>query len=130
LFWQLINSFLDSLFQIFYFLFKDSPSTGGVELKSKVAFDEIVKRTGADPKLLTKINAIIVIEVTKDGKIEQTWSMFVNFWKHNDDKIDWILLLPHSLLPPQSCLKYSVMQMKTKQKLNFRPYATSQKYFF
>jgi hypothetical protein len=43
-------------------------------LKAKTAFDEINKRAKGQPNLVKKIGAIILFDITKDGKVQQSWS--------------------------------------------------------
>jgi hypothetical protein len=45
-----------------------------VELKARGTFDEINKRAKSQPELVKKVGAIIVFDITKDGKVQQSWS--------------------------------------------------------
>jgi len=52
-----------------------SKTSSGVELKAKTAFDEINKRAKSQPELIKKVGAVIVFDVTKDGKAQQSWTI-------------------------------------------------------
>ncbi len=39
-----------------------------------VAFDEINKRAKSQPALVKKVGAVVVFDITKDGKLQQSWS--------------------------------------------------------
>jgi len=43
-------------------------------LQAATAFDEINKRAQAQPTLVKKVGAVIVFDITKDGKIAKSWS--------------------------------------------------------
>ena len=45
-----------------------------MELKAKQAFDEINKRAKSQPELVKKVAAVILFDITKDGKFQQSWS--------------------------------------------------------
>ncbi len=45
-----------------------------MELKARETFDEINKRVKSQPELVKKVGAIIVFDITKDGKVQQSWS--------------------------------------------------------
>ncbi len=45
-----------------------------MELKASGTFDEINKRAKSQPELVKKVGAIIVFDITKDGKVQQSWS--------------------------------------------------------
>lgn len=45
-----------------------------MELQAKLAFDEINKRAKSQPDLVKKVGAVIVFDITKGGKLEQSWS--------------------------------------------------------
>ncbi|CAF1506962.1 unnamed protein product [Adineta steineri] len=49
--------------------------SSGVDLKARTAFDEINKRAKSQPDLVKKIGAIIVFDITKDGKVQQSWTI-------------------------------------------------------
>lgn len=43
-------------------------------LKAETAFDEITKRAKSQPDLVKKIGAVIVFDITKNGKNAESWS--------------------------------------------------------
>jgi hypothetical protein len=43
-------------------------------LQATVAFDEINKRAQSQPTLVKKVGAVVVFDITKDGKFQQSWS--------------------------------------------------------
>ncbi|CAF3786637.1 unnamed protein product [Adineta steineri] len=45
------------------------------QLQATVAFAEINKRAESQPGLIKKVNAVIVFDVTKDGKIQKSWTI-------------------------------------------------------
>ncbi len=51
---------------------KSTTSSSG--LKAVATFDEINKRAKSQPELVKKVGAIIVFDITKDGKVQQSWS--------------------------------------------------------
>ena len=51
-------------------------SSSGSDLKASTAFDEIKKRAVSQPELIKQVGAIIVFDITKDGKVQQTWSEY------------------------------------------------------
>lgn len=50
------------------------------ELKAKTAFDEINKRAKSQPNLIKRIGAIVLFDITKDGKFQQSWSEFIAYY--------------------------------------------------
>ncbi|UJR13565.1 hypothetical protein I4U23_000578 [Adineta vaga] len=45
------------------------------ELQAPAAFAEINKRAESQPALVKKVGAIIVFDITKDGKVQQSWTI-------------------------------------------------------
>jgi hypothetical protein len=43
-------------------------------LQAVAAFDEIDKRAKSQPTLVKKVGAVVVFDITKDGKFQQSWS--------------------------------------------------------
>ena len=43
-------------------------------MQARTAFDEINKRAKSQPELVKKVGAVILFDITKDGKAEQSWS--------------------------------------------------------
>ncbi|CAF0908013.1 unnamed protein product [Adineta ricciae] len=54
---------------------KTTPTSSRVNLKTKAAFVEINKRAQSQPELVKKIGAIIVFDITKDGNVQQSWTI-------------------------------------------------------
>ncbi|CAF0839506.1 unnamed protein product [Rotaria sordida] len=54
---------------------EDQNSPSSVELKAKTAFDEINKRAKNQPAIVKKIGAIVLFDITKDGKFQQSWTI-------------------------------------------------------
>ncbi|CAF3317359.1 unnamed protein product [Rotaria socialis] len=52
-----------------------SSTSSGEGLKAQVAFDEINKRAKSQPDLVKKVGAVIVFDITKDGKVQQSWTI-------------------------------------------------------
>ncbi|CAF1012491.1 unnamed protein product [Rotaria sordida] len=50
-------------------------SSSGVELKARTAFNEINKRAKGQPDLVKKVGAVIVFDITKDGNVQQSWTI-------------------------------------------------------
>ena len=48
--------------------------SSGADLKASTAFDEIKTRAASQPELIKQVGAIIVFDITKDGKVQQSWS--------------------------------------------------------
>jgi len=46
-----------------------------MDLKAKTAFDEINKRAKSQPDLVKKVGAVILFDITKDGKAQQSWTI-------------------------------------------------------
>ncbi len=58
-------------FFIYLFYMQDQNKS---ELQATVAFDEINKRAQSQPTLVKKVGAVVVFDITKDGKFQQSWS--------------------------------------------------------
>jgi hypothetical protein len=43
-------------------------------LKARLAFDEISERVAQQPDLVRKLNAVIVFDISKDNRVQQSWS--------------------------------------------------------
>jgi len=54
---------------------KSNTTSSGMELKAKTAFDEINKRAKDQPGLVKKVGAVVLFDVTKDGKVQQSWTI-------------------------------------------------------
>ncbi|CAF5185271.1 unnamed protein product, partial [Rotaria magnacalcarata] len=52
---------------------KEDQTKISLELKAKMAFDELNKRASAQPTLVKKIGAIIQFDITKNGKFQHSW---------------------------------------------------------
>ncbi|CAF1645646.1 unnamed protein product [Rotaria magnacalcarata] len=54
---------------------KEDQTKISLELKAKMAFDELNKRASAQPTLVKKIGAIIQFDITKNGKFQHSWTI-------------------------------------------------------
>jgi 3-hydroxyacyl-CoA dehydrogenase/3a,7a,12a-trihydroxy-5b-cholest-24-enoyl-CoA hydratase len=52
-----------------------STTSSGTSLKAGATFDEINKRAKSQPELVKKVGAIIVFDITKDGKVQKSWTI-------------------------------------------------------
>ena len=50
-----------------------------MDLKAKVAFDAINERVKNEASLVKKVGSIVVFDITKNGQIQQSWSMKSKF---------------------------------------------------
>ncbi len=53
---------------------KTTTTSSSSGLKAEEIFDEIIKRAKNQPELVKKVLSVIVFDVTKDGKVQQSWS--------------------------------------------------------
>ncbi len=54
-------------------------------MQATVAFDEINKRAKSQPALVKKVGAVILFDITKGGKYQQSWSRYLH--EMTEDKI-------------------------------------------
>ncbi len=64
------------IYFIFVILLMQTQSPSSTELLAVTAFDEINKRAKSQPTLVKKVGAVIVFDITKNGKVQQSWSQY------------------------------------------------------
>ncbi len=64
------------IYFIFVILRMQTQSPSSTELLAVTAFDEINKRAKSQPTLVKKVGAVIVFDITKNGKVQQSWSQY------------------------------------------------------